>query len=177
MPERQTGLDSHERDSYKEESQMMGRALLRSLSVVAASLSVVLFCALAACSPASSTSAETTTTVYADSGIHETHNVACTTCHVGEDESTYVAPETETCLSCHGGSYEKLGTSTEGLIDVLGYNPHASHYGYNQYDGTYTEDLLDCTDCHSNHGTSQLWCSQCHVGFLLPDGWDAKPME
>lgn len=76
-------------------------------------------------------------------------------------EDSYIGTaEFCTQQGCHEGGYEELATRTEGH-----YNPHASHY----------EDL-ECYTCHSLHGTNEYWCTSCHVGLPVPEGWEEAPM-
>ena len=75
---------------------------------------------------------------------HAARGVACESCHTaGKDK----APDTNSCLKCHGGSYKALAKTTENL-DV---NPHDSHLGE-----------VACDKCHSGHKKPRLVCDQCH---------------
>ncbi len=70
---------------------------------------------------------------------------------------SYVANK-EFCTQCH--DYEKVIAATENYWgEDEPANPHASHQGE-----------LDCSSCHSVHGTSALMCSSCH-NFAVPEGW------
>lgn len=61
------------------------------------------------------------------------------------------------CLSCHDLDDIKAATTAYSGIKLA--NPHDSNLGAQQ-----------CSDCHSVHGTSVLYCSDCH--FLdKPEGW------
>mgnify|MGYP001436858331 CR=1 FL=1 len=68
----------------------------------------------------------------------------------------------EFCTRCH--DYDKVVASTENWGGEDGVNPHSSHQGE-----------LECTNCHSAHGTSTLYCNSCH-NWKLPDGW-TKPTK
>lgn len=112
---------------------------------------------------------------------HAAADVACLECHeptlseqlseVGKTVTgNYTVPleqrnfgTAEFCLECHG-TYEDLAAATEGYAPP-DYNPHDSHY-----------DELDCYTCHSMHGQSEMFCTSCHDGLKVPDGWTAAPM-
>lgn len=66
------------------------------------------------------------------------------------DMSSITYVDDETCLSCHGESYEALAETTAALGD---WNPHDSiHGGYNS-----------CQNCHTGeHGTIDSQCDNCH---------------
>jgi hypothetical protein len=64
---------------------------------------------------------------------------------------------------CHD-SYEQLAEKTDDY-DLV-FNPHESHYGE-----------LDCYQCHSVHKESEFYCTSCHQGLKLPEGWKAAPMS
>lgn len=57
--------------------------------------------------------------------------------------------DNETCLSCHGGTWEELGKLTEDLGD---YNPHNSLHG----------TIENCNECHKGHAGQVDLCSECH---------------
>lgn len=107
-------------------------------------------------------------------------NLECLDCHkatLGEQVSeagkwitgNYTIPledsrigTTDFCLECHG-TYAELAEETADLDPP--FNPHESHY-----------EELDCYQCHSMHGTPEYFCTSCHQGLKLPEGWDAAPM-
>lgn len=76
---------------------------------------------------------------------HVAAGLNCAACH---KESTATAPDTATCLSCHGGTYAKLAQMT-GQDQP---NPHASHQGD-----------IPCAQCHHVHQASVTLCNQCHT--------------
>jgi len=76
---------------------------------------------------------------------HAAKGVSCAQCHT---QSTATPPTTATCLSCHGGTYEKLAAMTQKDEP----NPHASHRGD-----------VDCAECHHVHKASVTLCNQCHT--------------
>lgn len=76
---------------------------------------------------------------------HVAAGVTCAKCHI---ESTAKAPETVTCLACHGGTYAKLAEMTKGDQP----NPHLSHRGEEP-----------CASCHHVHMASVTLCNQCHT--------------
>lgn len=57
--------------------------------------------------------------------------------------------DSETCLSCHGGTWEELAKLTDGLGD---YNPHDSIHG----------TIENCNECHKGHSDQVDVCSECH---------------
>jgi fumarate reductase flavoprotein subunit len=76
---------------------------------------------------------------------HVAAGLTCNKCHT---VSTAKAPEMATCLSCHGGTYDKLAAMTASDQP----NPHASHLGD-----------LPCAQCHHVHMASVTKCNQCHT--------------
>jgi len=76
---------------------------------------------------------------------HVAAGVSCAQCHT---QNTATPPTMATCLSCHGGTYEKLATLTAKDEP----NPHASHRG-----------SVDCAECHHVHKVSVTLCNQCHT--------------
>ena len=78
-------------------------------------------------------------------GRHIARGLKCESCHA---DAAHPAPvKKEKCLSCHGGSYEKLAEQT----DSLEINPHDSHLG-----------KIECTKCHRGHKPAVLECARCH---------------
>ena len=76
---------------------------------------------------------------------HIARGLKCESCHA---DAAHPAPvKKEKCLSCHGGSYEKLAEQT----DSLEINPHDSHLG-----------KIECTKCHRGHKPAVLECARCH---------------
>ena len=76
--------------------------------------------------------------------IHGKLGLSCKDCH--GDKNPPQAPDRETCLKCHQ-SYKAVAERTAKLNP----NPHASHDGD-----------VQCTQCHSTHGTPRLYCNGCH---------------
>jgi hypothetical protein len=76
---------------------------------------------------------------------HVKAGVDCAKCHT---QNTKTPPTTETCLSCHGGTYAKLAAMTEKDTP----NPHSSHRGD-----------VPCEQCHHVHKASETMCNQCHT--------------
>jgi len=76
---------------------------------------------------------------------HVKAGVSCAQCHT---QNTATPPTTQTCLTCHGGTYAKLAATTEKDLP----NPHASHRGD-----------VDCAECHHVHKASVTLCNQCHT--------------
>ncbi len=100
--------------------------------------------------------------------VHADANLGCLDCHAAELETQikeaqaqlsgtygdlsltsryYVA--NDTCLNCHGGSYDNLAKSTNYLGD---YNPHQSPHGQ-----------MNCNECHKGHAAQVDLCGECHV--------------
>lgn len=75
---------------------------------------------------------------------HVAAHVACAQCHT---QDTATPPTMATCLTCHGGTYEKLAAMTAKDQP----NPHDSHQGQ-----------VPCASCHHVHMASQNFCSSCH---------------
>lgn len=60
---------------------------------------------------------------------------------------------------CH--DFEEVVASTENWAGEAGVNPHDSHQGV----------AIDCSNCHSVHGSSYMYCNTCH-DYSLPSGWE-----
>jgi hypothetical protein len=76
---------------------------------------------------------------------HIQNGLTCAECHVEKVPS--MAPQMDTCLSCHGGSYEELGKASAGKKP----NPHYTHVGDKE-----------CTVCHMGHKAPEFFCNDCH---------------
>ena len=76
---------------------------------------------------------------------HIQNDLTCAECHVEKVPST--APKMDTCLSCHGGSYEELGKAYAGKMP----NPHYTHVGDKE-----------CSVCHKGHKAPEFFCNDCH---------------
>ncbi len=108
---------------------------------------------------------------------HAEAGVTCLECHEPTTEqqvdeaAKYIKGEYQTplrqrafqkewCFRCHEHeSYSQVAELAAELVDQLGRNPHASHWGE-----------LECRICHKMHKPSQLYCAQCHDVPALP-GW------
>lgn len=75
---------------------------------------------------------------------HVQRGLNCVSCH-GKDMSKPI--KYESCLQCHGPTYEDLAKKT----DELDINPHATHLGE-----------VSCMECHQGHQKPRLACIQCH---------------
>lgn len=64
----------------------------------------------------------------------------------------------EFCLNedCHNITRDDLVATT----DHFEYNPHKAQHGKNE-----------CDKCHKAHRASVMYCTQCHSGAEVPDGW------
>ena len=80
---------------------------------------------------------------------HAAKGVSCGQCHA---QGASKPPSTETCLACHGRTYEKLAAMTGNDRP----NPHSSHRGE-----------VDCAECHHVHKASVTSCNQCHTFNLI----------
>ncbi len=76
---------------------------------------------------------------------HVKRGLACQSCH-GQNMNTKQV-KFETCLQCHGPTYEALAKKTQEM-DI---NPHATHMGE-----------ISCYECHQAHKPPKLVCVQCH---------------
>lgn len=91
----------------------------------------------------------------------------CNTCHSFQVDprNTMVTVSDKGCLKCHE-SYEKMAKVITSIFppfvkteiqksctkwEAFPINPHESHYGE-----------MKCTQCHSIHGESRLYCNTCH---------------
>ncbi len=81
--------------------------------------------------------------------VHMEKGLNCQSCHIPFPPQG--KPSMETCLSCHGGSYEELAKTTANLLEK---NPHQSHLG--------TEP---CTSCHGAHQPFVYLCGTCHTDW------------
>lgn len=75
---------------------------------------------------------------------HNSIQLKCTDCH--ETTNPKKSPEMRTCFNCHE-SY----TAIKNITKKVQPNPHGSHLGE-----------LNCSLCHSTHGSNKLYCSNCH---------------
>ncbi len=78
---------------------------------------------------------------------HLKADLTCDACH---KTTPFKPASTDTCLSCHGGTYAKLATMSASHEP----NPHQSHQGE-----------VPCAACHHVHTVSENFCSQCHSEF------------
>ncbi|OEF98007.1 cytochrome c3 family protein [Desulfuribacillus alkaliarsenatis] len=86
--------------------------------------------------------------IYLDA-THINAGFDCSICHTElPEDATPPEPTTETCLSCHGGTYDALAETTAHLGEN---NPHNSHEGQ-----------LGCTFCHNVHEPFYNYCALCH---------------
>lgn len=76
---------------------------------------------------------------------HAQDGLECTHCHVEKVRSK--APKMDTCLKCHGGSYEQFGRASAEKKP----NPHYTHVGDKE-----------CTVCHKGHKEPEFFCNDCH---------------
>lgn len=115
---------------------------------------------------------------------HQTANVTCLQCHEARVEDqvkeavawvsgNFSDPLTvrrfgtvEFCDRCHNDEDVSTGTDRPEIIATTanyqnsGRNPHDSHLGN-----------VDCYTCHSMHGKSKLYCTQCHDNVKQPNLW------
>ncbi|MEG0071442.1 MAG: cytochrome c3 family protein [Raoultibacter sp.] len=116
---------------------------------------------------------------------HKSANVSCLECHeatINEQITegiSWVSGDFETdeagnlatvgvnadqafCASSGCHDMAKVTASTQDWGGVAGVNPHNSHQGQ-----------LDCSNCHSVHGTSNMFCNTCH-DWKVPQGWTSQ---
>lgn len=117
-----------------------------------------------------------------EAGFHAQLGQDCESCHTG-DLSAEVATlagaesgeepalsssyymDSQTCLDCHGGTWEELAKLTEDLGD---YNPHDSLHG----------TIENCNECHKGHSAQVDLCSECHDnGGQTMKGLAAGPVD
>lgn len=88
------------------------------------------------------------TSVVADDNLADRHaqrGLKCPQCHVEKVPSK--APKMDTCLKCHGGSYEELGAASAAKSP----NPDYTHVGDKE-----------CAVCHKGHKAPEFFCNDCH---------------
>ena len=61
---------------------------------------------------------------------------------------------------CH--EWQDVVAATENWGGQQGVNPHVSHQG----------EAIDCSNCHSVHGQSIMYCNTCH-SWEVPEGWSS----
>ena len=61
---------------------------------------------------------------------------------------------------CH--DWDDVVAATENWGGQVGVNPHRSHQG----------EAIDCSNCHSVHGQSIMYCNTCH-SWEVPEGWSS----
>jgi nitrate/TMAO reductase-like tetraheme cytochrome c subunit len=76
---------------------------------------------------------------------HAQNGVECAGCHVEKVPSK--APKMDTCLKCHGGSYEELAKAPAEKKP----NPHYTHVGDKE-----------CIVCNKGHKAPEFFCNDCH---------------
>ncbi len=79
---------------------------------------------------------------------HLKKGLQCQTCHNPFPPNG--APESKTCLTCHGGSYAAVAALVKSNP-----NPHQSHLGE-----------IACAECHRGHESFALKCSGCHPEII-----------
>lgn len=101
-----------------------------------------------------------------EAGFHAQLGQDCESCHTGDlgaetaalssvdsDEEPALSSayymDSQTCLDCHGGTWEELAKLTDDLGD---YNPHDSLHG----------TIENCNECHKGHAAQVDLCSECH---------------
>lgn len=62
---------------------------------------------------------------------------------------------------CH--NWSDVVAATENWGGEPGVNPHLSHQG----------EAIDCSNCHSAHGASNMYCNTCH-DYKVPEGWTSQ---
>lgn len=115
---------------------------------------------------------------------HQESDVTCLQCHeadLGQQVSEamawvsgdYADPLTvrrfgtvDFCGKCHDDNDASTGVDWDDIVNTTkdyqgsGRNPHDSHLGN-----------VECYTCHSMHGQSKLYCTQCHDNIKNPSSW------
>lgn len=87
-----------------------------------------------------------------------------------------------TCAQQNCHDFESVVATTSDWGGETGVNPHYSHqfYADENSSGFLAQNpaayAMDCSYCHSSHGTSRLWCNSCH-DFEVPEGWTSPGKE
>lgn len=75
---------------------------------------------------------------------------------------------------------EALVEATANVEEELGYNPHGMREQTGPFvdDPTHFDDIENCQLCHAagDDGENMLWCTTCHIGMTMPEGWVAYPV-
>jgi hypothetical protein len=78
-------------------------------------------------------------------------------------------------------NHSQLIADTAYLEDELGYNPHgprpAATSTFNPDAAGHFDDIDNCLLCHAagTSGENVLWCTSCHIGMEMPEGWESSP--
>ncbi|MBY5992318.1 cytochrome c3 family protein [Ferrimonas balearica] len=84
---------------------------------------------------------------------HKGMDMNCASCHEGAPKGY---PEDDACQVCH--DVDDLAEQTARPEEDKWQNPHNNlHYGKD----------IPCVECHSEHGTKEPMCAQCHT-FKYP---------
>ncbi len=87
-------------------------------------------------------------------GRHIAAGLTCEGCHGAlPAEGAPKPPDSEKCLSCHGGNRDALAAKTAALGTRNPHNPH--------------EGPLECSKCHGVHKPFEYYCNTCHT-FSVP---------
>lgn len=85
------------------------------------------------------------------SALHMKAGISCSDCHDTSTPSELSSVKNSKCESCHG-PIDKIADKT--VPKTAEQNPHRSHQGD-----------LNCSKCHSGHGTAKSYCLECHSNF------------
>lgn len=78
----------------------------------------------------------------------------------GSLQPALVTADKKQCATAGCHDWNDVVAATENWGGQPGVNPHKSHQG----------EAIDCENCHSVHGTSQMYCNACH-DWQVPDSW------
>lgn len=78
----------------------------------------------------------------------------------GSLQAQLITADKKQCTGAGCHEWQDVVAATENWGGQAGVNPHASHQG----------EAIDCSNCHSVHGESNMYCNACH-SYDVPAGW------
>ena len=73
-----------------------------------------------------------------------------------------ITADKQQCVTAGCHDWNDVVAATENWGGQAGVNPHRSHQG----------EAIDCSNCHSVHGQSIMYCNTCH-SWEVPEGWSS----
>ena len=73
-----------------------------------------------------------------------------------------ITADKQQCATAGCHDWNDVVAATENWGGQAGVNPHRSHQG----------EAIDCSNCHSVHGQSIMYCNTCH-SWEVPEGWSS----